>query len=494
MALEAQEGILLGTEYSGSSLVHIYVLSQNTIETLDLLSEGQIEGLVSGKWNFSGNLGQTGWSHGTFTPYNIPTGYTGVQWLRSVYWNQLPVINDIGQFNFQDVDVSYTVGNPNGALLQAATNQQTISRTISERLYAGTSNAKYYRILNQQCSSAVVNIRFPELSSADPNTGDINITDVAYSIFYRPIFSDPNDIVNFTSYISEDVNGKVTNGYIRSTRLTFDTTMLANPNFMGWEIKIIRLTPDSVSSYVTNQSYVDSITEVYGNLFSYPKSAIVRSNFNAEYFSQVPSRAFDTKLLKVQIPGNYDPIMRTYAKTGFATTNGGWNGQFASGEQWTNNPAWCFYDLLTNTNYGLGKFVENFYVDKFTLYDIAQYCDVLVSNGLGGLEPRFESNVIINDRNDAYKIINDFASIFRGLVYYANGSIMTIQDSPKQETVTFTNANVKEGDFTYSTSSRKTRNTVAIVRYNDPFNFYQPALEYVEDFDGIRRYGVRETE
>ncbi len=115
-----------------------------------------------------------------------------------------------------------------------------------------------------------------------------------------------------------------------------------------------------------------------------------------------------------------------------------------------------------------------------------------MADGYGGLEPRFTCNVWISSRDEAYKVINDFASIFRGMAYYAFGTIYTVQDSLKVPRVTFTNANVENGDFTYSSVSKKVRHSIAIVRYNDPKNFYKAAIEYVEDVNAIRRYGVRE--
>lgn len=495
---EEQEGIVIGTGYSGAYnqfVSDILVLSKNLVETLDLISEGKIGGPASGEYIKSGSLYETGWRAATFTPFKIPYGYTGVEWLRSIYWNETPVLNDLGQFNFQNVNVSYTEGNPNGAVLSAATSLQTVSRSLGERFRGGEENAKFYRIFNKDCRSVIINVRFPNLSRTwQGGDGGIVRTSVEYNIFYRPIFSDPTHIVDFNGPVHESVFGKVTNGYVRSTKIDFSADVFDDPNFIGWELKLIRITPDAVTSFIKNQTYIDSLTEIYGNLFTYPNSAIVKSSFDAEFFSKVPDRAFDMNLLRVKIPGNYDPILKTYATNGFATSNGGWDGTFKTGVYWTDNPAWCFYDLLTNKRYGLGKYINDFYVDKFNLYEIGQYCDVLVADGKGGLEPRFTCNLIFNTRDEAYKVINDMASIFRGLTYYANGSIYAVQDSAKEDKVLFNNTNVENGDFNYSSSSKKTRHTVAIVRWNDPQDFYKPAIEYIEDLDGIRKYGIREIE
>ncbi len=501
---ETKEGIVIssspvGTGYIDTSDVRgdkhedveVISLSKSLIESVDLISEGPIEGLVSGTWTFSGVLGEIGYRSGQFTPYKIPAGYTGVQYLHSIYWNEVPVIDESGRFNFQSVDITSTIGKPNGEQIQTLSPFQKTSRTIGERLRKGFP--KTYRILNKDCQGVVVNIKIPQLSYSNPDNGNILRTSIEYNLSYRPVFSDKIG-GDYILAKRELVFGKVQTGpgYVRPTRVDFTTNAWNQNNFIAWEVKVERTTEESTSSLLRNLSYVDSITEIQGNIYTYPNSAMVRSQFDAEYFSSVPNRAFDTNLLKVKIPGNYNPILRTYNTTGFGTTNSGWNGLFTTGKYWTNNPAWCFYDLITNKRYGLGKYIDTNFVDKFSLYEIGQYCDTLVSNGEGGLEPRFTSNVWITSRDDAYKVVNDMASIFRGLTYYANGLIYTTQDSPKECLTVFTNTNVENGDFNYSSTAKKNRHSVATVRYNDPLNFYKPAVEYVEDLDSIRKYGVRE--
>lgn len=528
---------VLGKNYKETEKL---ALSRSFIETMDLISEGEVDGPVSGTYVYSGTLGNTGWTMATFSGYKTPEGYSGLSWFRSIYWNEVPVLNDNGQFNFQNIDVAYTNGLPNGAALQTLVTEETSSRSLNERLRGGTENTKYYRILNPNCRGIVVNVKVAGLNDTNPNNGDIRRSRIDWNISYRPLFSTPGLVSEFSNPQFEIVFGKITSagGYVRSTRVDFNTSsyvskettittinddehgghghltdsshgrsnqttttytenvignFLTNSSFIGWEVKIVRTTEDSVTSLVSNTTYLDSITELYGNRLRYPCSAIVRNTFNAEFFSSIPERAFHYKLLKVKVPGNYDPITRSYANNGFATTNGYWDGTFATGKIWTDNPAWCYYDLLTNTRYGLGKFIESLNVDKFTLYKIGQYCDELVPDGIGGLEPRFSCNVWVGGREDAFKVVNDFASIFRGMSYYAFGTVYAVQDSPKSPRTTFTNANVENGDFTYSSISRKVRQSIAIVRYNDPKNFYKPAIEYVEDIDAIRKYGIKEV-
>lgn len=516
---EAPEGVF-GISGFGTGTA----LSLTEIETLDLLAEGPVEGLNSGEYIFTGQAYNVGWSDATFYPFPNAPGLE-INYLRSIYWNEVPVVNSLNKYNFQRIDTSFSEGKPNGSLIDQGSPELTISRTIGERLRGtelgddneplnnDTDYSKYYRILNKQANGFILNVRVNQLSSTvtqgDQNEiGKIKDTTVEYNIYYRPIFSDlENQYVNsqllnslsdrnsfFYLAKTVEIRGKVTNGYIESTKIYFNKDYTNQRNFLGWEIKITRLTPDSFQTSIRNQTFIDSLTEIYGDIFVYPNSSIARSKFSAEFFQQIPNRAFDLKGKKVLIPKNYNPILKTYATEGEGTTNGAWNGEFTEQEFWTDNPAWCFYDLLSNRRYGLGEYIPNEFVDKWTLYEIAKYCDTLVPDGFGGLEPRFTCNLLINSREEAYKVINDFASIFRAITYYANGAIFTVQDSQKDPILTFSNANVEDGIFNYSTSSRKNRNSIAIVRYNDKRNFFKPALEYVEDIEGIRRYGIRETE
>lgn len=522
---EAPEGIVHGYEISPGVfktgfllLSNIYededepksliAFSKQEIETLDLISEGPINGLVSGTWIKSGNAGEIGYQTAQFSGYKTPESYPSLGYLKSIFWNKVPVLNDAGQFNFQNVNIAYTVGKPNGEAVQVLSPHQTTSRSIGERLFAGESNAKIYRIFNPNCKAVIVNIRIPALHVTDDENGDIGRAVLRINFFYKPMFK--NKIVEtYSTNFARDkagalvpqydlIFGKITNSpFMASSRITFLSDTFNDPNFIGWEIKIVRQTEDSTTSLTRNQTYIDSLTEIQNNIYTFPNSATVRSLFDAQYFQSIPERAFDTELLKVKIPGNYNPILKNYSTTGFATTNSGWNGEFATGKHWTDNPAWCYYDLLTNPIYGLGKYIDSSFVDKIGLYEIGKYCDTLVADGFGGLEPRFSCNLLINSREDAYKVINDMSSIFRGLTYYANNLIYTSQDREKNENeirTIFNNSNVENGNFIYSTTSKKDRNSIAIVRYNDPLNFYQPAAEYVEDFDAIRKYGIREVE
>lgn len=246
-----------------------------------------------------------------------------------------------------------------------------------------------------------------------------------------------------------------------------------------WIIRVTRLTPDSTSSYLQNKTFFSSVTTVLEEKLRYPGSVLVGGVYDAEQFSAIPSRSFLCKCLKVKVPTNYNPITRYYS--------GPWDGSFKVA--WTDNPAWCFYDLLTNTRYGLGDRIPESFIDKSELYSIGQYCDELVP-GYGGLmEPRFTCNIVIQTKEEAYTVIKDFASIFRGMTYWATGAVVPIQDRPEGVSYAFNNTNVVDGVFTYQSSALGTRYNAVSVTWNNPANFYKREVEYVEDSDLVNKLG-----
>ena len=575
------------------------VVTDSSIEVADLLCEGPIKGIVSGTYRYYGKMGETGYQKvttpdeelpfGTFDPENLysatgldNTNKTELGFLRSIYWNQIPVVDKDGYYNFNEINVEFTKGEAQGTIPSLNTEMGgaasseildlSVHRNIGERLYGpdikgglaapttdtpailkqGTridKNAKTYTVFNKECSSLIVNIKINTLQesvrkgpktfrsnnelnpggSAAVGYGDTKARSVVYYIYYQPVFDERfNFGVDATKQaganisttiedrttkwygpIREVVTGKIDQGYIRSTKIDLETDVGSYKDevgFDGWRIRVVRTTPEPLTSFFRAVSFVDSIIEIYGTKLRYPYSAMVYSKFDAENFQRVPARAYDTQLQKIKLPNNYDPIKRTYGKSDEGTTDGGatnnygtdpdnfWDGNFHIEKYWSDNPAWCFYDLLTNERYGLGEYVNENEIDKWALYEISQYCDELVADGYGALEPRFSLNHLIVNRQEAYKLMNDLASAFRGLAYFANGLIFTVQDSFKKPIYQLNNSNVADGDFSYSSSAKKARHTVAIVRYIDKRNFFQPAVEYVSDEEGIKRYGIRQVE
>lgn len=294
----------------------------------------------------------------------------------------------------------------------------------------------------------------------------------------RAVFSSGSGIISHLNGSAASgevtISGKTTSPYEREVE--FSLTGSA-----PWIIRVTRLTDDSVSSALQNKTYLSSITSIFEEKFRYPATAYVALSIDAEQFSSIPTRAYDVKLLKIRVPTNYDPIARTYT--------GVWDGTFKI--EWSDNPAWCFYDLIINKRYGLGERIEASQIDKWELYDIAQYCDELVDNGDGVLEPRFTCNVLIQTREEAYKVLQDMASIFAGITYWGSTSdgfqgIIPVQDKPEDSvSYIFNNSSVVDGVFSYQTANSATQYNAVYVTYNDPSDEYKQKVVYVGDDEAI---------
>jgi predicted phage tail protein len=277
---------------------------------------------------------------------------------------------------------------------------------------------------------------------------------------------------------TDTISGKTTSKYQRSYHLALAGT---GP----WDIRVRRLTADSTSVALQNKTFWDSYTQIVDHKLRYPNSALIALQIDAANFSAIPRRAYKIYGIKVQIPSNYDPIARSYT--------GVWNGTFVTA--WSDNPAWCFYDMVTNSRYGLGNYLAAAQVDKWALYTIAQYCDELVDDGFGGVqEPRFTCNLYLQTAAEAYTVLGNMASIFNSILFWSAGLVTAMQDSPASPVAQFTAANVIDGLFSYSGSSRKARHTVAMVSWNDPLDQYKQKIEYVEDAAGIALHGVVQTQ
>ena len=503
------EGVISGIfpdshEYSGTTG---FLTSRSIIKTVDLISEGEIEGIVSGEFIPTGTNveGQIGWDSGYMQPL---ASQQPEAFLRSIYLNDTPVVSADGLYNFQAAQVSISTGPPSGIvtgdMFLGVNSDEGLEKTrnINERLRGPDINdedqndfyyyPKVYRFFNTDLQSFRVNIKIPSLTytkvASDPHQeqpwpdseiGQIRGSELTFKIRYRPLRRDKGGNLDLsanrqwygsggagTAPFVSTVRGLIRNAYLHPITINVNQDIVEN-DVVGWELEITRTTLDSIESHINNQSFVDSVTEISKNTLSYPNSAIASMSFNAEYFSQVPNRSFDMRLLKVKVPTGYDTLTRKYSSSE-------WDGTFQSEKKWTDNPAWIFYDLITNKRYGLGKFLGDVQVDKWTLYEIAKFCDTLVSNGEGGLEPRFTCNVLINTKEEAYKVLKDFASTFRSILYYGLGRINISMDKPRDVIAQFNNASVAEGNFTYSSTPLKSIPTVCLVRYNDKENFYKP--------------------
>ena len=405
-------------------------------KVLDIMSEGPIVGLVKG--------------------------------MQSVFLDGTPIQNSDGSVNFQNYSVDVRTGTLDQEFMPgfpAVERESAVGVPL-------TSDAPWVRqVQNTQLSAVRIRFGVPALQKSDPATGVFG-----YRVEYAIDLS--VDGGSYAQVLSSAFDGKTTSLYERSHRIELPRATT------GWLVRVRRITPNSHSSLVADTVNIEAITEVIDRKLRYPMTALVGMTFDARSFSQVPVRSYHIRGLIIRVPSNYDPETRTYS--------GAWDGTFKPA--WTNNPAWIFYDLLLNDRYGLGKTVDASMIDKWGLYEIARYCDVMVSDGRGGVEPRFTCNCVIQSAADAYKVLQDIASVFRGISYWGPGAVVASADMPSDPVYVYTAANVIDGAFRYVGSERKTRYTVALVSYNDPSNQYKQAVEYVPDDDGIARYGVIKTQ
>lgn len=278
--------------------------------------------------------------------------------------------------------------------------------------------------------------------------------------------------------------------------------------FTNFEVRIIRLSRhiglpvegDGSNGGETNkddwqlaaQAQIVSTNAIIKDLFAYPYSALASVSFSSKQFDNVPKRSYLMRGLLVSVPSNYTP--REYSSDGSAVYDGFWDGSFKTG-YYTDNPAWVFYDILTNNRYGAGKWVDELDIDKYTLYRVARYCDELVpsgekdGNGDDILEPRFRANIFLAKATDVYKVLKDMATVFLGIIYWQDGQLVAVQDTPQDPIYTFTKGNVIDGVFSYETTGTRTRTNQVIVTWNDPSVNFEPTPLLVEDRDAIVKTG-----
>ncbi|HDS6533175.1 TPA: DUF1983 domain-containing protein [Klebsiella aerogenes] len=438
-----------GKKSSGSSRTPVEaddtVNSRAMASILDLLGEGVVGGLINGA--------------------------------KSIFIDGVALENEDGSFNYSGVTWDFRDGSQDQSPMPGFDFVET-PKAVNTQLK--TTNAVTVAIDNDDADRVRVIMKFPSLRSIDKKTGDTNGTSVQFKFQLANGNGSFYDVIA-TGESSSDVTltAKKTGVYYRSYEI-----QLPKPG-RAYKVRVLRLSADGNDQYLFNDTWVDSIGEIVDTPMNYPNSVLVGLKVNSEQFgSSMPSRSYLIRGLKIRVPSNYDENTNTY--------NGVWDGTFKLLS--SSNPAWILFDLLTNARYGLGKFVSESMIDLGQLYQIGRYCDEEVDDGFGGKEKRFAINTQITSRQDAYRLIQDIAGAFRGMVFWAGGMVNIMQDSPSDPVMLFTNANVKDGLFTYKGSARKDRPSVALITYNNKQDGYKQNVEYVEDQEAMARYGERKTE
>jgi predicted phage tail protein len=297
------------------------------------------------------------------------------------------------------------------------------------------------------------------------------------------------DVESFTFYgrsYTHEVNGKCLQRYQQQFRINRPSYWLGGP----WDIKVERRTPDSTTSSVANQTWVDGYREETMLALGYPNTALIALRLPAEHFSSVPEVRFDYFGLYVSVPSNYFPHQRRYTRDAATGNDTGtlqpWDGSFRA--DWSCNPAWCLWAVLHNKRWALGE--HEIPADKWTFYAIARYCDEAIPDGNGGAIPRFECHLSIDTQDEAYNWLKVMTACFRGMLYVMDGLATAVADRPTDPEYLFNNTNVVDGRFEYSGSSETARHTAVYVTWKDPADNGNDAVEYIPDQAMINRYGL----
>jgi len=461
------------------------VSSLSIVEFLDGISEGEIEGFA------------------TEDPYEsiyfggVPLRRSGIDNFGEIALdfrlgtqNQtyMPGDNDLDGSSSLEYSVSQTVYNDNIGVVKRITSANTDAVNITLKFNAGIVHYP----ADGGSTTASVELKTEVSANGAPYASlgaSIWKTSTYYTITGAEVsFGSPKFVGNGESGGGGEYrihNQKASGGDKRS--ILINLKQFGEPPY---DIRVTRVSPDEDNTgggaKTFNEFEWSTYTEITYAKLKYPNTALVKTSFDAKNISSIPLRAYLMKGIKIQVPNvaTYDPIARTY-------TGAMWDGTFVT--SWSRNPAWILYDIFTDPRYGLGNEVDASNIDKWSFYQIAKRCDELVDDGVGGLEPRYSLDLYLQQGAGAKKVVQDIASAFDSMVFWGNGSVYITQDRPKDTKAVFTNANVLDGKFVYTGSARQTRFTAATIQWNDPSDDYKIAIEYVEDQDGINRFGFRET-
>ncbi|HIG0866694.1 DUF1983 domain-containing protein [Klebsiella pneumoniae] len=393
-------------------------------------------------------------------------GLTG----KDIYLDGTPLENADGSQNFSGVSWEFRPGT------QAQTYIQGIPGTeneISVGTEVSSKTAWTHTFTNTQLSAVRVRLKWPSLMKQEDD-GDVVGNTVKYAIDLQ------TDGGAWQTVLETAVTGKTTSGYERSHRIDLPHAGST------WTLRLRKISPDANSVKVGDVMTLQSYTEVIDAKLRYPNTALLYIEFDSSQFNgSIPQISCEPRGRVIRVPDNYNPETREYT--------GVWTGGFKWA--WTDNPAWIYYDIVTADRFGLGNRLSSANISKWTLYQIAQYCDQLVPDGRGGdgMEPRYTCNVYVQERNDAYTVLRDFAAIFRGMTCWNGEQIVVQADMPRDVDFTYTRANIV-GKPRYSSSSSQVRYTNALVSWSDPDNDYADAMEPAFIPELVSRYSFNQLE
>ncbi len=406
--------------------------SKTYIKVLYGLAEGEIEGLANG--------------------------------LQSIYLEETPLQNADGSLNFENVKVDFRNGTNDQEYIEGfpAVESET---AIDVELKSETPWVRAFS--NLDLDAVRLRLKWGPLRSQNATNGDVSGVTIEYAIDLQ------TDGGVWTEVLKTKISDKTSENYERAHRIDLPRAD------SGWLVRVRRLTPNSSSEYISDKMYIAAVTEVIDAKLRYPNTALLGLQYDAETFGNVAKVAADTKGRILKVPTNYNLATRQYV--------GMWDGTFK--EAYSNNPAWIYYDICTVDRYALGDRLTPLMIDKWSLYRLAQYCDQMVPDGLGGQEPRFTCNVYLQSAEGAFEILTKLAGVFRAITFWDGNSIICDADIPQDTYFTYTRANVIDGNFEYAGTRARDRHNVVKVAWDNPANHYKTEYEFVRDEKAIAEAG-----
>lgn len=410
------------------------VASTSTAKILYILGEGEIAGLVDGG--------------------------------KSIYLDGTPLLDDAGNSNFEGVTWDFRTGTNEQEYIKGFPD---VSNETPINVELKSAQPWIKAFTDTQLSAVRIRFKWNRLSKTNPDNGDVKGYKIQYAIDLQ---------TNGGAYIevlNTKIEDKTSAGYERTHRIDLPKSTT------GWQIRVRRITPNDPSEYVSDDMFIDAVAEVIDVKLRYPNTALLGLQYNAETFSGIAKMEARIRGMIIRVPSNYDPVARTYT--------GIWDGTFK--DAYTNNPAWIYFDLCTQWRYGLGERLDITMIDKWSLYALGQYCDQKVSDGQGGLEPRFMCNVYLQKQVDAYQVLQNIGGIFRAMSYWNGERIVLDADVPQDPVYTFSRANVIDGNFEYTGTRARDRHTLAKVAWDNPLNRFETEYEYIRDEKAMAKFGVK---
>ena len=398
--------------------------------------------------------------------------------LRSVKLNGTPVKAADGTINYPSVKWQFRSGELNQERLEGI-QESSNEIDVKKELIYGTP--WLHTITNSMSDAVRIRLSWPTLRRQDA-AGNINGVHIDYAVDIS------TDNGPYVEVLVSAVDRKNITEYERAHRLEL-------PAGNRWTIRVRRLTPNANSDLVVDQMIVKAIAEVVDSDQEYPLTAVSCLEYDAQTFGgDIAKIAVLMRGRIIRVPSNYDATTRTYATSGTGTSNGIWDGTFK--EAYTNNPAWIFYDLVLHPYYGLGDRIDATMVDRWSLYRIAQYCDQMVPDGKGGMEPRFTCNLYFQKQAEAYAVLQDLASIFHGLAYWDGSQIVVNADMPGDPVYTYNQTQIlNNGAIKYEGTRARDRHTLYMVSWDNPDQGFETDKEPVFDDEAMVELGgiVRDT-